>query len=211
MAALRAFSPKRARYRLAKARADAAFDARHGTDTAGVTHLETLDTLGPYRSVGTVHLASPREEFDAAIALVDLSLEQLTFVDLGSGKGRAVLLAAERPLARIIGVEFAREFHEVALRNIAAGGRGDSRIELVRADAATYPLPDGPLLIFLFNPFGPPVIDLVAQHALESWQASPRPVRILYMNPIHLDAIVAAGWRAVRIENGAALLAPAAS
>ncbi len=197
-----------------KAHDDAKFDTKYGTDTAGVTHLETLDTLGPYRSAGTVHLASPRAEFDAAMALVDIPLAQLTFVDLGSGKGRALLLAAERPFVRIIGVEFAREFHDIAMRNLAALGASDpnhAKIELVRADAATYPLPEVALLLFLFNPFGPPVIDLVAQHALESWRAHSRPIRILYMNPIHLDAVIAVGWQALRVENGAALLAPAGS
>src|SRR5215813_13439142 len=43
------------------------------------------------------------------------------FLDIGSGKGRAVLVAAkDYPFARVLGVEFVKEFHEIAQSNLAA-------------------------------------------------------------------------------------------
>jgi SAM-dependent methyltransferase len=40
------------------------------------------------------------------------------FIDLGSGKGRVLLMAAEYPFRRIIGVELLPELHEIARQNL---------------------------------------------------------------------------------------------
>ena len=137
---IHALSPTGLKYRLAKRREDASFDARYGTETGGVTHLGALETLGPHSGVGVDHVASPRAEYDAAMALLDLPEQGLTFVDLGAGKGRALLYATERPSARIIGVEFARELHEVATHNLALRS-ADDRLEILHAYAAGSAFP----------------------------------------------------------------------
>jgi hypothetical protein len=46
------------------------------------------------------------------------TLQDFTFIDLGSGKGRALLMASAYPFKRIIGVEFMPELHRVAQENI---------------------------------------------------------------------------------------------
>src|SRR5579864_7137056 len=50
---------------------------------------------------------------------VDSTLRDFTFIDLGSGKGRVLLMASDYPFKRIIGVEFMLELHRVAQKNIA--------------------------------------------------------------------------------------------
>ncbi|MEZ4320501.1 MAG: class I SAM-dependent methyltransferase [Myxococcota bacterium] len=88
--------------------------------------------------------------------------ERCTFVDLGSGKGRVVLLAAGRPFRRVVGVEHRRALHRRAQRNEAAyTGPIVCRPEWVCADARAVELPDGPLVVFLYNPFGIEVLDAV--------------------------------------------------
>ncbi|MBZ5489392.1 MAG: class I SAM-dependent methyltransferase [Acidobacteriia bacterium] len=50
--------------------------------------------------------------------VVPAALQDFTFIDLGSGKGRALLMAAQYGFKRIIGVEFMPELHRVAQENI---------------------------------------------------------------------------------------------
>src|ERR1700733_11871430 len=47
---------------------DASFDKDHGIDTGGTTHLAGLHVIGPYRRVGTTHIASDPDEFANAVA-----------------------------------------------------------------------------------------------------------------------------------------------
>ena len=89
-----------------------------------------------------------------------------TFIDIGCGKGITLLLAARYPFEKIIGVEFCREFAETAKRNIARyrGSRRSNRFEVLCMDAVDYEFPDGPLLIYFFNPFRKPVLERVLEN-----------------------------------------------
>src|SRR6476646_8806244 len=119
-----------------------------------------------------------------------------TFVDLGSCKRRALLLAANYPFHRIVGVEFAPELHEVALRNVQHlrhQGVGCTQIELIHGDATAYDFPDTPTVLYLFNPFGGQIVQKVAERAMMSWQSARRPFTIIYVNPVHADRFREAG------------------
>src|SRR5262249_58587141 len=115
--------------------------------------------------------ASPRT-FRRLIRAAAVAPEQRVFVDLGCGKGRTLLLAAELPFERIVGVEISGRLAAVARRNAEHWSRsrpGRPPIDVVEADAAVFELPPEPLLLYLFNPFGPetlgPVLDaLVRSH-----------------------------------------------
>ncbi len=74
------------------------------------------------------------------------------FVDIGSGKGKACFFAAgQAPFEQIIGLEFSPVLDAVARSNQQRFG--DPRVAFVCGDAADYRLPDGPNLVFMFNPF----------------------------------------------------------
>jgi hypothetical protein len=197
-------------YRQQKRNDDLRFDAA-GYDTGGVQHLYQMKVIGPHGAAGGNHIAVPTGDFDAAIAQLDIPCEGATFVDLGSGKGRAVLMAADHPFANIVGVEFASELHDVAVANVArrtALHGPDHRIALHLDDATRFPLPPGPLVLFLFNPFDPPVLTEVVASAMDSWRADPRPIRILYMNPVHHGAWREGRWRELPGLPGLSIFAP---
>ena len=60
-----------------------------------------------------------KEHMQALLAMLPrLKLTDFIFLDFGSGKGRALFVAAEHPFRQIIGVEYSREFHETAMRNV---------------------------------------------------------------------------------------------
>ena len=113
-------------------------------------------------------------------------LADFTFIDLGSGKGRTLLMASDYPFRRIIGVELLPRLHQVALQNISQY-RADSQkcfaMESVCADASTFPLPGGPLVIYLFNPLLESPLRHTFANVAASLRQNPRPIYVLYHNP----------------------------
>lgn len=88
-------------------------------------------------------------------------IDEFTFVDLGAGMGRAVLLAAEYPFREVVGVEVHPTLARIARKNAAVwrtAGRARAPIRMVCGDAVEFRFPAGPCVIFLFNPFGAAVL-----------------------------------------------------
>src|SRR5277367_2346382 len=113
-------------HRAAKAlRADNAvseFDRAHGVDTDGKfdgwTYLSDLNIQSANWIDGNDYAAIEPLRFQQLMAALDFRFEDYTFIDFGSGKGRALLLASEFPFERILGLEFASELHKAAEENI---------------------------------------------------------------------------------------------
>lgn len=117
---------------------------------------------------------------------VHIDPKEFTFVDLGSGKGRALLLASEYGFRCVIGVELSESLHEAAVANVehylAKTGRPNV-FDVRLADAADFRLPDGPVVLFFFNPFDAPILDLVAAEIERSYHETARPIVVLYWTP----------------------------
>jgi SAM-dependent methyltransferase len=99
------------------------------------------------------------------------ALEEVSFIDVGAGMGRAMLLAAELPFRQVVGVELNPKLARIARRNLAVwrdSERAQAPMRLVCSDAVEFPLPQGPCLAFMFNPFGAPVM----RRLLAAWNKS---------------------------------------
>ena len=170
-------------------RVDTGFDDRYGTETnAGLTPSEA--GIPSHRRRGaTMYL--PTLDVDLATMLDALSWpaplrERATFVDLGSGKGRVVFLAAMQRFREVRGVELSPMLHEVAQRNHALVERsGDLRspIALQLGDAAAADIPAGPFILYLYHPFREPIAEAMMARVLASLAEVPRPAAILYGHP----------------------------
>lgn len=195
-----------------KSAVDTSFDTVHGTVTGGLQHLHGLKITGRNAKYGLSHIASDPDEFKNVIQRLGIDLREFTFLDFGSGKGRALILAASLPFRRIIGVEFAAELNQAAAENLSAIASGDlDRFELVWQDAAAYTAPVEPLIVYMYNPFGATVVRQVARNVLDSWFTAPRPLHVIYVNPLHLSAFTEVGWLLRERGAGFAILVPPAS
>jgi hypothetical protein len=98
------------------------FDREYGVDTdgkfGGWTYLSDLDIPSPNWFDANDYAAIEPLRFKRVLAKLNIAFEDYTFVDYGSGKGRALLLASEFPFKRIIGLEFSPELHSIAEDNI---------------------------------------------------------------------------------------------
>jgi predicted RNA methylase len=179
---------------------DGEFDRAHGVDTAGVISLyslnlpnqENLDHGLKYQGINP----NIFRKMMGALPAIDFS--KFVFIDYGSGKGRALLLAAEYPFSRIIGVEFAPELHMIAKRNIQAyrNSRQVCRaIQSICADATTYELPADPAVIYIYNPFDAVLMTRVLENVAVSLAAHPRQLYLLVSGESLQTVVAGAGFR----------------
>lgn len=184
-----------ATWRGRKARIDADFDEAHGVRTGGIDDLYGLSITGPNARHGASHIASDPDEFSQALAAVAVDHSRFVFVDLGCGKGRALILAARLPFRAILGVEFAAEIFAAAQANLATLAAEDrARIRLVHGDASLFDVPAEPLVVFLYHPFFSDVMRKVARRLTQDLTTHPRPVHVVYLNPLCRDVWLAEGW-----------------
>src|SRR5262245_7210757 len=85
------------RARRRRPRLDAESDRRRGVDTDGIVPREALSIESPTRDLGVRYQPTSPDGFRALMAQAPIGEGELTFVDLGSGKGRPLLLASELP------------------------------------------------------------------------------------------------------------------
>lgn len=183
-------------WRRAKRAIDRSFDARWGVDTGGITAVRFLSVPAHRRAQAVDHIAIDPSEFECAIRALPMDPDAFTFVDFGSGKGRAVLLAARLPFERVVGVELAPELHAIAARNVRASlsERRRADVQLLCMDAGEYELPDAPLVLYLYHPFGAEVLAPLIRRVVSSYQRSPRPIFVVYLNPFHQQLWIDAGF-----------------
>jgi SAM-dependent methyltransferase len=172
------------------------FDAALGVQTGGFVGWRDLQAGGandPYISgyFGVVPSVARR-----LIAAVPAPADYV-FIDIGCGKGRATIVASERPFRRVIGVEIAPALAEIARENARiVGARCPDRpaIEIACCDAAAFEFPAEPLVLFLYQPFERPVMRAVLARLQASLAAHPRPAVVLYVYPALAAMLDQAPW-----------------
>jgi hypothetical protein len=165
---------------------DRRFDRQFGTDTSGRIELSELSIVGANRDRGVYFESTPTALFHFFMANAKVDHTRFTFIDLGSGKGRCMLLASNYPFKQILGVEFSRELHECATRNINIYRNSAQRchaLKSVMKDATEFDFPDGPLFVYAYNPFDEKLMSAVLGRLIDSMAEQPREVLLMYYNP----------------------------
>jgi len=160
------------------AAAEQRFDRRlGGIDTGGFVPGEQLDIPG----ATAYHACPPRIVERLLREIADPRL--YAFVDIGAGKGRALLIAAKYPFVRVIGVELNGPLASIATRNVEVARCHASflaPIEIAKADAVNYAWPETPCVFFLYRPFTGELAEQVMQSVIRSFRSKPRRMIILY-------------------------------
>jgi hypothetical protein len=156
------------------------FDLQYGTDTGGYTssadlHGKTLSSLYTTAYVGIAPSA-----LSSALSSLKINFGEFTFVDVGCGKGRAILVAAQFPFRHLFGVEIAPELCVTARANLTLRPELANRASIINEDAVSVTYPEGPLFIFMFHPFLAPVLRRVLANLEAQLRNSPRTTYLLY-------------------------------
>jgi SAM-dependent methyltransferase len=199
-------TPERLRQRYGDAEYD--WDHRVNTTSAAVGWRERL--LGvfhsPYQPTEPVLF---REMLDALSLKNHFDFHDFVFIDLGSGKGRTLLMASDYPFRRIVGVELFPALHRAAQENLSKY-RSEAQkcfaLESICADATEFSFPAEPTVLYLFNPFPEFGLRRMMANLEESLRRNPRAVYVLYHNPL-LEHVLgeSAGLRKMRATHQYAL------
>jgi len=127
------------------------FDAIHGTDTCGLEPLWNFRISSPNRRFGAAYQSTDSDELSSAVNFLGVPVSTFTFIDVGAGKGRTLIIASELGFKRIVGVEFVPELADIARKNLAKLGIGNAKVE--SADAADFQFPQSDLVVYFYNPF----------------------------------------------------------
>jgi SAM-dependent methyltransferase len=177
------------------------FDVAHGTETSGLISGKVIargtstaaEDLTAYYGIAPSILR----------ALLDLwlrelhptaSIDRTVFLDVGAGKGRALLLASEYPFLRVEGIELNSTLASIARNNIDLWTDSQQStilapLELHEADATRAPLPAEPTLAHLFHPFEDRLLRRFLRHVEQDLTANPRPFDLFYVNAEH-DSLI---------------------
>jgi SAM-dependent methyltransferase len=110
---------------------------------------------------------------------------QDVFLDYGSGMGRVLIMAAQYPFRKVMGIELSHPLNEIAAENIQ---RTRSRlrcqnVEIVEADASKHVVPSDVTICYFYNPFSDDVLAQALDRLHESLLAAPRRITLIYLNP----------------------------
>lgn len=179
------------------------FDLKYGTDTGGYLGPEDLrgglihDSMNNgYSAVAPSVFREACRRWRETLSQSAARVEAFTFVDAGAGKGRALLLAAELPFRKVIGVELNEELARIARQNITHWSRAThprAKIRMMQQDAAEFRWPRAPLLAYLNNPFDCALVEKLAGQLGFAAASGPGLVDVLYVNPGCADALTLGG------------------
>jgi hypothetical protein len=120
-------------------------------------------------------------------------------VDVGSGKGRIMIVAAHYGFTNIIGIDFAKELCASAEKNInkiRSRFPGTTFIIYCR-DALNYPINSTDKVFFLFNPFNKEIMEKFAEKIAFSVKEHPRTIYFIYANPQQKEVLLQKGYKEV--------------
>jgi SAM-dependent methyltransferase len=167
------------------------YDLKHGTDTRGKTAAAGLDIPGDlqphvtgFQSVNERHLRTVLEGLPLP--------PDSTFVDIGCGKGKALLIAADYPFIKhAVGVELAGSLCKAAEANVERmkGRHGGKPITVIHGDAVTHDYTNGENIFFLNNPFDVELMRRMIDNVHRCLSMKRMQGWFLYGNPAHRDAV----------------------
>jgi hypothetical protein len=169
-----------------------AYDREMGVQTSrlvaaadlGVAPCKLADVSTGSR--GAAYMPSPRWALTEILSQLNIPYPEYTFIDLGSGMGRIILIASEFPFRKVIGVEFSLELHHIAEANVASRHKAarTGAVELLCQDARDYDFPSQNCVVYMFNPFGDGVMKTVLRKLEQSFLNSRHQLYVLYFNPV---------------------------
>jgi SAM-dependent methyltransferase len=170
---------------------DADYDWDYRVDTTAATVSWRSRLIGLFHSP---YQPTEPELFRQMLGCMDVDFRGFTFIDIGSGKGRALLMAADFPFHGVLGVELLPELHRIAQANMnryASPSQQCFSVQSVCADAREFAFPPQALLLYLFNPLPEPGLRRLLENLQQSLRENPRPMYLLYHNPL-LEHVLAA-------------------
>jgi SAM-dependent methyltransferase len=162
------------------------FDEENNVQTSGQTLLSELTVAEASTDESMWYEPAPPNVVPDILRNLGNRYENFTFVDLGSGRGRVVLLASHFGFKKVVGIEFAEELHQQALENLRHYPRDKQKcqnVEFVCSDVRQYVFPETDLILFIYDSFKAELLRSTIAKLKRSYLAHPRKIYLVYLNP----------------------------
>jgi hypothetical protein len=164
------------------------FDLKYGTDTSKVVEVGGLDMADERMEHAVRYQTARVDVFEALLNELNIPFEEYVFIDLGSGKGRAMLLASRLPFKAIRGVELSTQLHRIACQNISIyrePAQSCNDIKSLCEDATSFEFPPEKMVLYMFNPFDEDMMRLVVRNLEKTLRNHQKKIYVLYLKALH--------------------------
>ena len=164
---------------LAIGKSESQYENEFGISTSGIVKSEDKDNFH-YQGAGYLALIRVFNELPS-------ELKNKTFIDYGSGKGRALFCAEFCGFNRLVGVELAADLRSDARKNAMnyRKKRPESSFEFVHQNALDYIIPEDTGTFYFFNPFSDVIMEKVADNIIKHAVSNNTSVYVAYLNPTY--------------------------
>ncbi len=171
-------------------------EQQYGINTTGADELEELDAMGIDTSHATIYMPVSYMLLEEIFVRLNPLKQQTHFLDIGCGKGRALCIAAHKGFKQVTGLDFSKTLCNAAAENLSKTKKQvtDFNFKVINNDAFYFEIPHDVDCIFLFNPFDEIIMSGVVDNIGTSLQNHPRKISIIYVNPMHKELFLKAGF-----------------
>ncbi|MFT3908612.1 MAG: class I SAM-dependent methyltransferase [Ferruginibacter sp.] len=173
-------------------------EKKYGIDTTGADELKSLEKKGIDISHATIYMPASYDLMEEIFGkLQDKNLSH--FIDIGCGKGRAMVVAAHHRFTKITGIDFSKELCNAALENLEKAKLKFPflKYQVINNDAFYYEIPKDVDCIFLFNPFDEIILSGVLKNIERHRVNTTKDVFIIYLNPMHKHLFLESGYKEI--------------
>lgn len=167
------------------------FDVAHGVDTSGYVPAAECAGDAVLASQITFYGGSQPSIVRASLASLP-EPERYSFVDIGCGKGRPLVVASEFPFRRLVGVELSPRLAELARANaaiVAARHPGRTLIEVQTGDATALSPPADHTVYFMYHAFNQTLVSALVENIERQLQDRLKHAFFVYYNPVHGEVL----------------------
>jgi 16S rRNA G966 N2-methylase RsmD len=171
-------------------------EKKYGISTTGADELKLLKKQGLDISHATIYMPVSYSILEEIFVKLPINTRK-HFLDIGSGKGRALSVAAIRGFKKVSGIDFSEKFCKEAEKNLQQlKAKGfDFQSQIINSNAKATIIPTDADCIFLFNPFDKIIMTEVVRNIMQSYTLKKRTIYICYVNPLHKDIFIKQGFK----------------
>ena len=126
---------------------------------------------------------------------------KLTFIDVGCGKGKVLLVASDFGFKEIIGIELSKKLLitcKINLNNYKKLKVKKKSIKLININATKYKITNENVFYF-FDPFSKIILDNFLKKILESFKKNKRKIYIIFANPPKQNKLLNSKFKKIKI------------
>lgn len=169
---------------------------KYGTNTFVPVELKDLTITNGDRKTASRYEAVSFYMLEKLLTAFKKVSKLTSIVDLGSGKGRVLMVAPHFGFTDITGIDFAKELCDLAISNMSEKEKQFSNIKwrVINENVEDYDIRNQDSVFFMFNPFTESVLKRFLEKLDRSCHQFPRSTYFLYASPQHQQLLLNNGY-----------------